>query len=165
MRTFVAPSMMDETGSRPTDYGRGRRCVRNRACEFFTEQDGPAKLGRYTTPTDGLALCLACQSAYFDQEKPLHEFAGVPRGAVRRPGSGQKVSYPLPGLEAARLSKGYSRSYLAKRARCGRCTVEKLEAGTVNASPKMVERMARALGTSPADLKGEIHSTEERRAS
>ena len=61
---------------------------------------------------------------------------------------------PLPGLRLARQRLGLAQRQLASRAGVGQGTVCKLESMRRGAYPQTVQKLAVALGVSPADLVG-----------
>lgn len=59
---------------------------------------------------------------------------------------------PLPGLRPARQRLGLTQRQLASRAGMGQGTITKLERLERGAYPKTLQKLAAALGVSPADL-------------
>jgi ribosome-binding protein aMBF1 (putative translation factor) len=59
---------------------------------------------------------------------------------------------PLPGLRLARQRLGLTQRQLATRARLGQGTVSKLERSERGAYPQSLQKLAGALGVTPADL-------------
>ena len=59
---------------------------------------------------------------------------------------------PLPGLRAARQRLGLTQRQLAARAGTGQQTICKLETLRRGAYPRTLQKLAAALGVSPADL-------------
>ncbi len=59
---------------------------------------------------------------------------------------------PLPGLRPARQRLGLTQRQLAARAGTGQQTICKLETLRRGAYPRTLQKLAAALGTSPADL-------------
>ncbi len=59
---------------------------------------------------------------------------------------------PLPGLRPARQRLGLTQRQLASRAGTGQQTICKLETLRRGAYPRTLQKLAAALGTSPADL-------------
>ena len=62
---------------------------------------------------------------------------------------------PLPGLRPARQRLGLTQRQLAARARTGQQTICKLETLRRGAYPQTLQKLAEALGVSPADLVGD----------
>jgi len=58
----------------------------------------------------------------------------------------------LPGLRPARQRRGLTQRQLASRANLGQGTVSKLERSERGAYPQTLQKLAVALGVSPADL-------------
>jgi transcriptional regulator with XRE-family HTH domain len=59
---------------------------------------------------------------------------------------------PLPGLRPARQRLGLSQRQLASQAETGQHTISKLENLSRGAYPQTLQKLARALGVTPADL-------------
>jgi transcriptional regulator with XRE-family HTH domain len=59
---------------------------------------------------------------------------------------------PLPGLRPARQRLGLTQRQLAARAAVGQGTITKLERSERGAYPKTLQKLAAALGVSPAEL-------------
>jgi transcriptional regulator with XRE-family HTH domain len=59
---------------------------------------------------------------------------------------------PLPGLRPARQRLGLTQRQLASQAETGQHTISKLENLSRGAYPQTLQKLARALGVSPADL-------------
>jgi transcriptional regulator with XRE-family HTH domain len=59
---------------------------------------------------------------------------------------------PLPGLRSTRQRQGLTQRQLASRAGTGQHTISKLERLERGAYPKSLQKLAAALGVSPADL-------------
>jgi transcriptional regulator with XRE-family HTH domain len=66
--------------------------------------------------------------------------------------SGHNRSVLLPGLRQARQRSGLTQRELGELAGVGKGTVSELEAGRRGAYPRMIRRLAEALGTKVADL-------------
>ena len=62
---------------------------------------------------------------------------------------------PLPGLRPARQRLGLTQRQLAARAGTGQQTICKLETLRRGAYPRTLQKLAAALGVSPADLVGD----------
>ncbi len=62
---------------------------------------------------------------------------------------------PLPGLRPARQRLGLTQRQLAARAGTGQQTICKLETLRRGAYPQTLQKLAAALGVSPADLVGD----------
>ncbi len=62
---------------------------------------------------------------------------------------------PLPGLRPARQRLGLTQRQLATRAGMGQGPITKLETLSRGAYPKTLQKLAVALGVSPADLVGD----------
>ncbi len=62
---------------------------------------------------------------------------------------------PLPGLRPARQGLGLTQRQLASRAGTGQQTICKLETFRRGAYPRTLEKLAAALGVTPADLVGD----------
>ena len=59
---------------------------------------------------------------------------------------------PLPGLRPARQRLGLSQRQLASQAETGQHTISKLENLSRGAYPQTLQKLARALGVTPAEL-------------
>ncbi len=70
-------------------------------------------------------------------------------------GSYDNRGIPLPGLRPARQRLGLTQRDLAARAGLGQGTITKLETLSRGAYPQTLQKLAAALGVSPADLVGD----------
>lgn len=69
-----------------------------------------------------------------------------------RLGRGPTIILDPDALYEARMTKGYSQVWLARKARISKTSVSLYESGHRTPKPETLRRIARALGVQPADL-------------
>jgi DNA-binding XRE family transcriptional regulator len=130
----------------PKRYGVGREC-QNPECR--------TKVTQYTEAvgfsSDPVILCNSCKSKLFASDLSPYQFVGI-----QSTPKGRKLSYPLPYLKLKRKERDLTQHQLATRVGCGDNHIMNIELERVTCSCKLAGKLARALGCSIAELKGEV---------